>query len=234
MATLAGQSPWFAPGPPARPGEAYQPIVAFLKGAVAGRTVLDLGGGQGAYALELSRAGCEVCVADVDPAALAVAREQGLSTRLLEPDAELGAGIVDTVIMIEVLEHVPDPAQLLRQALGAARQRVLFTVPCTQDFPLLFSYGLSYAHIAVSDHLWHFSDGDLETMLKATGRPYQLTKGDPLFPHAALHVLRKSFRWRWLGQLFTLPLRLADRLGWIRRRVPSRYYCIITSRSPSS
>jgi SAM-dependent methyltransferase len=227
MGTLQGQSPFFVPGPPAKPGEAYQPIVDFLKDNILGNTVLDLGGGQGVYALELAKMGFAVCVADVDEQSLALAKGSGLATRLLSQDSDLGVKIADTVVMVEVLEHVQSPARFLAQAIRATRKRVLLTVPCSDDFQVLFSHGLSYAHIAVSDHLWHFSDKEMESLLQATGLTYHIDKGDPLFPRAGIHLLRTSFRWHWLGRLAVLPLRVADRLGWLTKRIFSRYYCVV-------
>ncbi len=48
MGKLQGQSSFFVPGPPAKPGEAHKPIVEFLLKEIRGETVLDLGGGEGA------------------------------------------------------------------------------------------------------------------------------------------------------------------------------------------
>jgi SAM-dependent methyltransferase len=223
MGKLQGQSSFFRPGPPAKPGEAYKPIVDFLLHEVRGRSVMDLGGGEGAYALELSCAGYDVVVADINPESLKVAAENGLNTCVLQAGESLGEGVADTVMMIEVLEHVPDPKVFLQSAMAAARKRVVFTLPCTEDFDSLFELGLSYAHVAVSDHLWHFSFQEMKQILDSLGKPYTLRMGDYLFPHISMALMREHFRGP-LGFMATLPVRIANRLGFVPKKIPSRFY----------
>lgn len=226
MGKLQGQSSFFVPGPPAKPGEAHKPIVDFLLKEIRGETVLDLGGGEGAYSLEMKKAGFDTTVADINEKSLAVAEQNGLKTKLLEPSEPLGENLADTVMMIEVLEHVPDPAEFLKSAIGAARKRVLFSLPCTNDFKTLFECGLSYAHVAVSDHLWHFSYDELKQLLDGLGVEYRLTMGDCLFPGAGIKLLRDCFSGP-LGFLLMFPFRVLNKLGVIPKRYPSRFYGII-------
>lgn len=214
------------PGPPARPGEAHKPIVDFLLREVRGKSVLDIGGGRGAYSQELVKAGFDAVVADINPESLKVAEANGLSTRLLKVGESVGEGVVDTVMLIEVLEHVPDPKAFLQSAVAAARKRVLFTLPCTDDFETLFALGLSYAHIAVSDHLWHFSYREMKEMLDSLGRPYRLEMGDFLFPHMSMESLRSNMKGP-LGFFSLLPVRIANRLGLVPKKYPSRFYGVI-------
>ena len=114
MGKLQGQSSFFKPGPPANPGDAYKPIVDFLLREIRGKSVLDVGGGEGAYSLELSRAGYDTVVADINPESLKAAAANGLKTRFLQQDELLGDGVADTVLLIEVLEHVQDPKAFLQ------------------------------------------------------------------------------------------------------------------------
>lgn len=227
MGTLKGKSEFFRPGPPALPGEAHAPIVQFLLKELRGKAVLDIGGGRGAYSLELKRNGFEPTVLDIDGEALAVAQNNGLSVRQIAPDEVLEENCADTVMLIEVLEHVDDPAQFLRNAIRYARKRVLFTLPCTDDFDTLFAMNLSYAHIAVSDHLNHYSRKEMEALLDSVGNPYRLDVGDYLFPHASMLVLSESFSCGVLGKLAMLPIRVLNKLGFVKKRFPSRFYGII-------
>lgn len=226
MGKLQGQSAFFVPGPPSRPGEAHKPIVDFLLREIRGESVLDLGGGQGAYSLELSKAGYDVTVADINAESLKVAEANGLKTRLLQIGENAGEGVVDTVMLIEVLEHVPDPKLFLQNAIAAARKRVVFTLPCTDDFQLLFGLGLSYAHIAVSDHLWHFSLDEMKAVLDSLGRRYRLEQGDFLFPSISLALLERYLKGA-LGYMVRFPLRLVNRLGFVPKKIPSRFYGVI-------
>jgi hypothetical protein len=226
MGKLQGHSSFFVPGPPAKPGEAHKPLVEFLLREVRGETVLDLGGGEGAYSLEMKKAGFDTVVADINEQSLALAEKNGLKIKVLNPAEPLGENLADTVTMIEVLEHVPNPAEFLKSAIGAARKRVLFSLPCTDDFKPLFETGLTYAHIAVSDHLWHFSYAELKALLDELGVKYSLTMGDYLFPGAGIKLLRDCFRGPF-GFLLMLPFRVLNKLGLIPKRYPSRFYGII-------
>ena len=176
--------------------------------------------------MELARAGYEALVADINPESLKVAASNGLKTRLLEQGESLGEGIADTVLLIEVLEHVPDPRAFLQSAVLAARKRVIFTLPCSEDFDSLFKLGLSFAHIAVSDHLWHFSLSEMKDLLDSLKMPYTLREGDFLFPHVSMAMMRHYFRGP-LGYMAMLPIRIANRLGTIPKRIPSRFYGFI-------
>ena len=91
---------------------------AFLLAHVRpGLRVLDLGGGDGAFAAELVAAGCAVVAVDVAAEALrrASARVPGLDARLVAEGAALplDEDAVDVVWAGEVLEHVADVVGLL-------------------------------------------------------------------------------------------------------------------------
>ena len=227
MGKLQGQSSFFKPGPPALIGEAHQPIVHFLLKESFGSSILDLGGGSGAYSLEMKTKGFEPLVVDLDEASLSIAKKNGLNTKKITTDEDLGSGVADTVILIEVLEHVEDPKQFLEKAIRAARKRVLFTFPCTNDFTTLFGLGLSYAHIAVSDHLWHFSRSEIEKILKTLGKSYRIEESDYLFPHMVFALMQNCTKFPPLGRLVFSPIRVLNRLGLVKKRFPSRFYGII-------
>jgi 2-polyprenyl-6-hydroxyphenyl methylase/3-demethylubiquinone-9 3-methyltransferase len=87
-----------------------------------GCRVLDVGCGGGILSEPMARAGAEVTGIDMSPPALAVARrhaaEAGVPVTYLQYSAEEYArarpGAFDIVVCMELLEHVPDPASLVR------------------------------------------------------------------------------------------------------------------------
>ena len=87
-----------------------------------GKTVLDVGCGGGILAEAMARAGATVTGIDVAEASLSVARlhlqESGLEVDYRSANAQdLAAthpATFDLVTCLEVLEHVPDPAALIR------------------------------------------------------------------------------------------------------------------------
>jgi len=227
MGKLQGNGSFFVPGPPETPGKAKQFIVKFILENVKGNSILDLGGGKGAYSLELKNAGYDVVVADINAESLSIAEKHGLKTMLLTQEDSLGENVADNVIMIEVLEHVPDPKEFMKSAIKAAKKRVIFTLPCTNDFKLLFDVGLSYHHIAVSDHLWHFSYDELKFVLDSLGVKYNLSMGDYLFPGAIINLLRKCCTNKLVFKFLKWSLLIFNKLGLISKQVPSRFYGII-------
>jgi len=104
-------------------------VVFDLAGPLPGRRVLDVGTGDGTYAIEAARRGAHVTGIDVDPAMLAAARSRsdcaGVSVALREARAEelpFDDGAFDIVLAVTVLCFVPD-------ARGAVREMARVLAP---------------------------------------------------------------------------------------------------------
>lgn len=98
-------------------------------GGLAGRLVLDVGCGGGLLTEGMARRGARVVGIDLGPAALEAARthaaEAGLAIDYREAAAEALAdsdhGRYDVVTCMELLEHVPDPPQLVSACARLAK-----------------------------------------------------------------------------------------------------------------
>ena len=102
-------------------------IAAALAGSVRPR-ILDVGCAEGHVAAELVAAGCEVVGLESDPAAAAAVRARGIEVRESDVEREpLDVTGFDCVLFADVLEHLRDPARVLRAA-GAA-PRVIVSLP---------------------------------------------------------------------------------------------------------
>ena len=92
---------------------------------VAGRRLVDVGCGGGILAEAMAARGAEVTGIDMAEASLEVARlhllESGLEVdyqlALAEPFCAEHANQFDVITCMELLEHVPDPTAVLREAL---------------------------------------------------------------------------------------------------------------------
>jgi hypothetical protein len=223
MCQLQSSSPFFQPGPPALPGQQDAGIMGFLKPRVRGR-ILDMGGGRGAYAHALAQSGHSVTLAELDPASLEVAASLGLDVLdMNQVSWESLENRFDTVMLIEMLEHVEDPLDFLRRVSRCAK-KILLTVPCNDDFPALFRWGLTYNHVAVSDHLHQFTRADIVSLLRQAGYRAEVHTGAYLFPVNFISLLYHSMGRSVLGRLFVVPLWALNKLGWLPRRFPSRIF----------
>jgi len=96
-------------------------------------SVLDLGCGLGFLAEVVSGPYLGV---DFSPFVVRKAKKHNKKpeARFLEADIRNlpDVGEFDTVTMLEVLEHLDDPAQAVRTAKELARQRIVVSVPCHQ------------------------------------------------------------------------------------------------------
>jgi|ERR1035437_817657 2-polyprenyl-3-methyl-5-hydroxy-6-metoxy-1,4-benzoquinol methylase len=119
--------------------------------------ILDLGAGAGALSLRLHRGGYDMTAIDVD-----ASEWQAPGIRFLEGDATaplstlLGDARFDAVCCVEVIEHVENQADLLRQAHDACRPGgyLLVTTPNITSF-------LSRAIFLRTGQFHQFADADL-------------------------------------------------------------------------
>ncbi len=224
MSQLRSSSPFFNPGPPAEVGQADVEIMAFLKERVEGE-ILDMGGGRGAYAHALQECGYQITLAEKNPTCLEEVQRLGIP--VLDMNVKSWGdlkGMFDTVILIEVLEHVEDPLEFLGNILSCARKKVLLTVPCNDDFEELFRLGLTYNHIAVSDHIQQFTSRDITQLFEKLGCRYEIHKGGHLFPQSVFPILRKTMKKHPAAELALLPIRLLNKLGVLEKQFPVRIF----------
>jgi 2-polyprenyl-3-methyl-5-hydroxy-6-metoxy-1,4-benzoquinol methylase len=152
--------------------------------------VLDVGCGAGGVGRALRDVGAtELVGVELDPAAAAKARE-------VFDDVEVGAvedvlaagrarGPFDTVILYDVLEHLVDPAAVLRDlhALCAPGAHVHVSVPNARHFSLIvdliFRGTFGYTEWGHRDatHLRWFTRRDIEALLAAQG--FEVVGSDP-------------------------------------------------------
>ena len=184
----------------------------------AGRRVLDLGCGLGGYSRALGERGHDCYALDVVDAYIEAARAIGVRADLYDGERlPLEDGAVDTVILIEVLEHLADPASLLREAARVARESVLVTTPnCTQSFGPV---PIEFSHMLDSDHRQFFTVASLRELLEATFERCEVVQSHPLDEMIADLVLPRPLPrlYRGLARVGAAQPRYFERLlgqGW--------------------
>ncbi|HEY1070820.1 MAG TPA: bifunctional 2-polyprenyl-6-hydroxyphenol methylase/3-demethylubiquinol 3-O-methyltransferase UbiG [Thermomonas sp.] len=116
---------WWDPAGPQKALHALNPArlgYVAQRAALRDATVLDVGCGGGLLSEALAKAGARVTAIDLAPNLLKVARLHGLESGVkveyrqaaVEALAEELPGAFDVVTCMEMLEHVPDPASVVR------------------------------------------------------------------------------------------------------------------------
>jgi 2-polyprenyl-6-hydroxyphenyl methylase / 3-demethylubiquinone-9 3-methyltransferase len=124
---------WWDPNSEFKPLHEINPLrlnwIARLCGGLAGKTVVDIGCGGGILSESMAAKGATVTGVDMSERALKVARlhlfESGLSVDYKQlPAEELAAqqpASFDVVTCMEMLEHVPDPASVVKACAQLAK-----------------------------------------------------------------------------------------------------------------
>ena len=159
----------------------------------AGRSVLDLGCGLGGYSKVLAERGFDVRAFDVVPEYVERARELGVPAELYDGERlPLADGSVDTVILLEVIEHLEDPARLLAEARRVARADVLVTTPnCTQSFGRV---PIEFSHMLDVDHRQFFTEASLTALLDEVFGSCEVEQVAPIDRNLAGLVLPRPLR----------------------------------------
>ena len=208
----------YQPGLPARAGEHYGAFVRFAA-KHAGQRILDLGCGYGAYSLALLKEGRSCVGCDVNLQYLKKAAASGLPAVAAEGQLPFSDKSFDTVLLFEVIEHVPPIEAILKEAFRVARKNVLVTVPNAQDLELLKGNDVTYAHMLSSDHVHFFDPDGLSQLLGGFGSNVHVDRGDPILP---FWFLSRS------GGYYAL--RALYRAGLMRPRFFSRLYAVASVR----
>lgn len=218
-------------------------LAALLTGPVGGR-LLDLGCGTGGGLREWSRASRCVGV-DRSRLALRICAERGFATLAR---ADLSAvpfrdGVFDTIVVLDVIEHLEDDTAFLRATSGLCAEggRVLISVPA---FQALWS-----RHDETFGHFRRYSAAQLERLVREAGLvPERVTYTNcAVFPVAALwrlasrhlalgRIAPKHDFWpipRWLNSLLLRIYRLEAR-ALARLDLPFGVSVACVARKPSS
>ena len=194
-------------------------LIDFVQ-AHAGPRVLDLGCGLGGYSKALAERDFDVVALDVNPEYVERARSLGVAAELYDGKRlPLDDDSVDTVFLFEVIEHLDDPVELLREARRVARRTVLLSTPnSTQSFG---GVPIEFSHMLDVDHRQFFTVDSLGSLLSQVFSDCVVEQVLPLDAKIAALVLPRPLR----------PLyRLLDRFGAakptyffrLRARAPAR------------
>jgi 2-polyprenyl-3-methyl-5-hydroxy-6-metoxy-1,4-benzoquinol methylase len=177
----------------------YTDIVTILEGIAPGRRLLEVGCGTGEF-LALSQehgfrgVGTEPALEAANRAA-----SKGLTVHNLTLEkfvAHSGAAKFDVVVMINVLEHVPNPIQTLQQCSQALVPGGILCVRVPNDFTDIQEaakkkLGADPWWIAVPDHINYFNFASLRRTLDLLGFDTVYAQGD--FPMEMFLLMGENY-----------------------------------------
>ena len=208
----------YQPGLPAVPGEHYRALVRFARRHAAG-SILDVGCGFGAYSGHLRNDG-RVCVGcDINLQYLRRAAQEGLPVVNVDSKLPFPDGSFDSVLLFEVLEHVPDIKTILNESFRVARKNVLITVPNSENVEVMKANEVTYAHMLSSDHVHFFDPGSFRNLLEPYAGQVSIERSDPIYP---FWFVRRSLPF--------YALRLLFRMGLLKPVFFSRLYAVASVR----
>jgi 2-polyprenyl-3-methyl-5-hydroxy-6-metoxy-1,4-benzoquinol methylase len=131
-----------------------------------GARILEIGCGEGLLLGELAHRGFRVTGVEPSTTASEIARQNGLQVLTGYFPQIKPPGLFDTVIMSHVLEHLPQPLEILRAVQSIAPAgRVLFVQTNWKGLVPRVYRRRWYAWVP-AEHYWHFTPGGLSRIFQ--------------------------------------------------------------------
>ncbi len=180
-------------------GALYTDIVTVLDGVAPGRRLLEVGCGTGDFIAFSQEHGFNSVGTEPSPEAAQRAASQGLIVHNLTLEkfvAQSGAANFDVVVMINVLEHVPDPVRTLQECQQVLVPGGILCVRVPNDFTEMQTaakkkIGGDPWWIAVPDHINYFNFASLRQTLNRVGFDTVYAQGD--FPMEMFLLMGENY-----------------------------------------
>jgi len=133
------------------------------------RSVLDFGCGIGGFLTRARDVAARVCGVEVESRLTPYFCDQALDVRRQIDDFD---ETFDIITLFHVLEHFPDPVELLRQVAGKLKPggQIILEVPNSEDALLTLYQCEAFAHFTYwSCHLFLFNAGTLAVVARKAG-----------------------------------------------------------------
>jgi SAM-dependent methyltransferase len=165
-------------------------LKTLLKYATPPKRVLELGSAHGGFVALMRWAGYDATGLELSPAIVTLAREIFGVPMLEGPieDQQIDAGSLDVIVLMDVLEHLPDPVQTMRECLRLLKPDGFLLIQ-TPMYPLgkslqdLETEGHRFVEmLKEQEHLYLFSERSVTQLFAQLGADH-LTFEPALFGH---------------------------------------------------
>jgi SAM-dependent methyltransferase len=148
-------------------GDLNSERLAFLESHLPEGSVLDLGCGPGGWSRWMSSRGHRVV--SVDAQSIYLQAAQGLDRRIQASALQLPFrdSCIDSIVCMDVLEHLDDDLAAIREMRRIARKRILLTLP--REDATLDRYNLTFLHWQDRTHRRAYTEESVRDLLHAAG-----------------------------------------------------------------
>ncbi len=130
-----------------------------------GDRILDVGCGHGVNCIELNNRGYHCVGIEVNPDYASEAKKHVEAYHMNAEKLNFPDKSFDTVIMLEVLEHIEDPDAALKEIVRVARKNLILSVPNLSPLEVCVEYNVIMHHFFETTHLNFFTKSMLERFL---------------------------------------------------------------------
>ena len=165
-------------------------IFDFVEKYTVGKKVLDVGSAQGWYIKYLKDLGFEVTASDIEKA---IEFEEVPFVPTSGAELPFADNSFDTVLAINVIEHIEDEKKILSELHRVAKKRLLLSVPNFED-DLLQKYNLTFRHQTDKTHKREYSQKGLKEKLARHGfEVKEIILDGPVIPTVFAEFLPSDF-----------------------------------------
>lgn len=182
----------------------------------AGHSVLDIGCATGNLCIELQKNGYKCTGVDINSEYVRIAKENGVEAYVVDGKLPFEDKAFDTVTIFEVLEHIKNPNELLKEAKRVARKNILISVPNCGGYAELKKWYLTYEHFLELDHRLFFTKESLRNLLVKHFNDFIVTEEKPVF------LGRAGLPW-WISK----PIALLYKLRVLKPKIFTRLFAVI-------
>lgn len=166
-------------------------IIAFVR-KKTGNKILDFGCGPGGYSARLTQLGFDCTGADINEKYLKIAQGLRVKTSLVKDNKlDFPDDHFDTALLIEVLEHLEDPASVLKEIKRVVKKNVLITVPNSTRARELSAANVVFEHFLDIDHKNYFTASSLKELLAKEFREVKIWEKEAIDADLTLTLLPK-------------------------------------------
>ncbi len=137
-----------------------------LVGKHSGPRVLDIGCGHGINCVELNKRGFQCVGIEANQSFSEEARKHVEAHHMRAEKLDFPDKSFDTVIMLEVLEHIDDPYAALEEIVRVTKKNLILSVPNLQPLEVCVEYNVIMHHFFETTHLNFFTKPMLERFLE--------------------------------------------------------------------